>query len=119
MMAAIVADCMVRDAAGIGKLSIPVFSRGVTARTPAAIEPIALDVPVVCAGAQVRPNDILVGGLDGLLVLPPARVDDILFELDDLEKIEEELQRLIAGGASASTIEPVLKRKKVPRKKGA
>lgn len=111
-MAAIVADSFVRDATGLNRLTIPVCSRGITARIPVGMEPVALDVPVACAGAQVRPGDILVGGLDGVLVLPPTKIDDILVELEDIEKVEEELQRLIANGGSASDIAPVLKRKK-------
>lgn len=116
-LAAIITDSMVRDAAGMNGLSMPVYSRGITARIPVASEPIAMDVPVVCGGAQVRPGDIVVGGLDGVLVLPSSRVGEVLEELPDVEKVEAELQALIANGARASEIEPVLKRKKAPRAK--
>ncbi len=116
-LAAIVADSMVRDGAGMSQISLPVFSRGITARIPVGMEAMALDVPVVCAGAQVRPGDILVGGLDGLLVLPPSRLSDVFRELEDVEKAEAEMQALIASGASAAAIEPALKWKKTGHRK--
>jgi 4-hydroxy-4-methyl-2-oxoglutarate aldolase len=111
-LAAIVTDSKVRDGSGMNRLSIPIYARGITARLPVLVEPAAFDVPIVCGGAQVRPGDIVVGGYDGLLVLPPSRIEEALRELDDVERIEGELQRLIASGAPSSAIDPVLKRKK-------
>lgn len=116
-LAAMVTDSTVRDTGGMQELSMPVFARGPAVRLPMMMEPVALDVPVVCGGAQVRPGDALIGSEDGIVVVPEARVADVLFELEDAQACERELKRAIATGASLETIEAVLKRKKSPRQR--
>jgi 4-hydroxy-4-methyl-2-oxoglutarate aldolase len=114
-LAAVVTDSPVRDTAGIAKLSMPVFARGPAVRLPLNLEPVALDVPVTCGGAQVRPGDAVVGCEDGVLVVPEARVRDVLYQLEDVEKVEHELQNAIAQRRSIEEIEAILKRKKTLR----
>jgi len=111
----IVTDSMVRDRAGISAVDLPVFARGVTTRLPMSMEPIALDVPLVCAGAQVRPGDLVMADDDGVFVLPGSRVDDVLRELEEVEPIEKELQKAILARASIDSIEQLIKRKKARR----
>jgi regulator of RNase E activity RraA len=111
-LAACVTDSTVRDSAGMGQLDMPVYARGTAVRLPLNMEPIALDVPVFCGGAQVRPGDVVVGCEDGVLVLPGSRVEDVLYQLDDVEVCERDLGAAIARGASLEDIEAVLKRKK-------
>jgi 4-hydroxy-4-methyl-2-oxoglutarate aldolase len=114
-LTAIVTDSMVRDGAGMRGLDMPIFARGISARLPMTMEPVALDVPLVCAGAQVRPGDLLAADGDGVLVLPAARVDDILLELEDVEPIERSLQQAIAERAPLEVVEGLIKRKKARR----
>mgnify|MGYP000929595489 CR=1 FL=1 len=118
-IAAIVCDAPVRDYAGMGQLSIPVFCKGRSARMPLTTEAIAFDVPVMCAGAQVRPGDIVVGSSDGLLVVPGTRVDDILYQLDDMEQIETTLQAAIRDGRPLAEIEALAGKKKKLRARAA
>jgi len=91
---------------------MPVYARGTAVRLPLNMEPVALDVPVFCGGAQVRPGDAVVGCEDGVLVLPESRIDDVLYQLDDVEICERDLGSAITRGASLEEIEAVLKRKK-------
>ncbi|WP_181832826.1 RraA family protein [Bosea caraganae] len=114
-LAAMVTDSPVRDSVGIAAVSMPVYCRGAAVRIPVEMEPIALDVPVLCAGAQVRPQDIIVASEDGVIVLPQSRVDDVIYQADDIEPIEAKLQEAIAGGAPLSEIEALIKRKKQRR----
>jgi len=111
-LAACVTDSTVRDSAGMSELAMPVYARGTAVRLPLNMEPIALDVPVFCGGAQVRPGDVVAGCEDGVLVLPASRIDDVLYQLDDVEVCERDLGAAIARGASLEDIEAVLKRKK-------
>ena len=111
-LAACVTDSTVRDSAGMGELAMPVYARGTAVRLPLNMEPVALDVPVFCGGAQVRPGDAVVGCEDGVLVLPESRIDDVLYQLDDVETCERDLGSAITRGASLEEIEAVLKRKK-------
>lgn len=114
-LAAVVTDSPVRDTAGIGKLQMPVYARGPAVRLPLNYEPVALDVPVTCAGAQVRPGDAVVGSEDGVLVVPASRIRDLLYQLEDVEQVEGDLQQAIATRASIERIEAILKRKKTLR----
>jgi regulator of RNase E activity RraA len=111
-IAAIVLDAPVRDSVGMALVDMPIFSRGKSARLPVTTETVAFDVPIVCGGAQVRPGDIVVGGDDGVLVVPQARLDDLLFQLEDMEKIEETLQELIRKGGPLAEVEKFVKAKK-------
>jgi 4-hydroxy-4-methyl-2-oxoglutarate aldolase len=111
-VAAIVCDAPVRDYAGISALAMPVFSSGRSARMPVTTETVALDVPIVCGGAQVRVGDVIVGSNDGVLVLPKSRIDEVLYQLDDLEEIERTLQAAILAGRSLREIEELAGRKK-------
>ena len=115
-LAAIVTDSMVRDAAGLRALSMPVFARGTTARLRQTLEPVALDVPLLCAGALVRPGDIMVGGEDGLVVFPAVRLADVLYQLEDIVDFERDFQGAIEGRKSAADIRQITKRKKILRK---
>lgn len=112
-LAAMVTDSPVRDVTAIAALELPVFSRGTTMRLPLDIEPVALDVPVVCGGTQVRPGDLFVGCEDGALVVPQARVADIVGQLDSAVDVERDLAHAISSRAGVEAIEAVLKRKKL------
>jgi regulator of RNase E activity RraA len=114
-LAACVTDSTVRDSAGMSELAMPVYARGTAVRLPLNMEPVALDVPVFCGGAQVRPGDVVVGCEDGVLVLPQSRIDDVLYQLDDVEVCERDLGDAIRRRASLEEIEAVLKRKKALR----
>lgn len=114
-LAAVVTDSTVRDIAGIGELTLSVYARGAAVRLPLNMEPVALDVPVLCGGAQVRPGDIVIGCEDGVLVVPESRVPDVLYQLEDVEICERDLQQAIKSRASLDDIEAVLKRKKALR----
>ncbi|WP_426955664.1 RraA family protein [Muricoccus radiodurans] len=114
-LAAMVTDSTVRDSAGIAALPMPVYSAGTAVRLPMNIEPVALDVPLNCGGAQVRPGDVVVANEDGVLIIPAARLADVLHQAEDVLVIETALQAAIAGGAPLAEIEALVKRKKVPR----
>jgi regulator of RNase E activity RraA len=114
-LAAIVTDSPVRDSVGIAAVSMPVYARGGAVRIPLELEPIALDVPVICAGAQVRAGDIAVACEDGVIALPQSRIDDVIYQIDDIEPIEARVQEAIAARASLSEIEALIKRKKQRR----
>ncbi len=110
--AAVVCETPVRDLEEMAARTMPVFSRGVTARLPVSTDSIAADVAINCAGAQVRPGDIVVGSRDGIIVIPRSRLDDLLYQLEDIEEVEERLQAIINGGKSSKEVEAMLNIKK-------
>lgn len=109
---AIITDGRVRDANELRELAFPVFSRGVSARPPADLELVAVDVPIECGGAQLRPGDFVVADVDGVVVTPAAAVEPLVTEVQDLAVLEKEQEKAIEARAPLSEIQAVLARKK-------
>ena len=85
-----VIDASVRDTPQIQKLQFPVFSRGVTPSTTINHYRFAgSNIPVTCAGVQVRPGDIVVADMDGVAVVPADRAEEVLRKAQELDDIEQ------------------------------
>ena len=115
-LAGMVNDGRCRDFSEIRQLDMPVFCKGPTNRLPKDIELVGYGVPVSCGGAQVNPDDIIMGDDDGVLVIPEGSVDDVLHQAEDMALVEADLERAVRTGASDEAIAAVLARKKILRK---
>ena len=68
-IAGIVVDGYMRDLDGIKNLPMPVYARGVTPQGPYKNGPGEINVPISCGGQVVFPGDVIVGDMDGLVVV--------------------------------------------------
>lgn len=88
-MAALVCDAAVRDVAELRAIGMPVFARGISAAACVGRHvSVARGVELDCAGVRVRPGDYVVGGEDGVIVLPAERAAEVAafaLELDERE----------------------------------
>lgn len=77
--AGIVTDGGVRDHDAVAAVGIPVYARGAH---PAVLGrrhvPWDTDVAVACGGCTVLPGDVVVGDRDGVVVIPPALVEEVV-----------------------------------------
>ena len=77
--AGIVTDGGVRDHDAVAVVGLPVYSRGAH---PAVLGrrhvPWDADVTIACGGTTVQPGDVIVGDRDGVVVIPPALVEEVV-----------------------------------------
>ena len=77
--AGIVTDGGVRDYDTVASIDLPVYSRGAH---PAVLGrrhvPWDIDVTIACGGTTVQPGDIIVGDADGVIVIPPSLVEEVV-----------------------------------------
>src|SRR5947209_13765109 len=95
-LAGAVVDGGVRDTPQIARLQFPVFSRGIVPSTTVNHFRVAgKNVPVVCAGVPVRPADIIVADLDGVVVVPRENALEILKKAQQLDETEHSMYPFI------------------------
>nr|WP_309710417.1 fumarylacetoacetate hydrolase family protein [Pseudolysinimonas sp.] len=106
--AGIVTDGGIRDFATVAALDIPSFSAG---PHPAVLGrrhvPWETDVTVACGGATVQPGDVIVGDDDGVLVIPPHLVREVVVDSIEQEREERFIAQQVDGGASVKGLYPM------------
>src|ERR1700736_4854033 len=91
-LAGAVIDASIRDTPQIKRLQFPVFSRGIAPSTTINHYRFAgVNVPVLCAGVQVNPNDIIVADEDGVVVVPRAKAAEVLKKAQQLDDTEHQM----------------------------
>lgn len=99
--AGLVTDGGFRDVADIGALGFPAFQRqSAPPATPIALHAADLNQPIGCGGVAVYPGDIVVGGRDGVIVIPAHLANEIAEEAADVAAYEEFVAEKIAAGRS-------------------
>lgn len=112
-LAGLVTDGRVRDTTELRAMDFAVYAAGSATRPHApGLEIVAVDAPVHCGGASVRPGDLVFGDADGIVVSPQEAIADILAEAEDLNALELEQEKAIAAQVSLAEIGEILGRKK-------
>ncbi|WP_234683198.1 RraA family protein [Bradyrhizobium monzae] len=93
-----VIDGATRDTVQITEMGFPVFASHVSVSYPGKRGPGAVNVPVVLAGVTVNPGDLIVGDADGVMAIPPSRVETAVRNAEARMAKEAEIKRRLDGG---------------------
>lgn len=98
-IAGFVIDGLIRDLEGIRELGdFPVFARGVTPIGPLHRGPGEINCPVSAGGVVVHPGDVIVGDLNGVVVVPRTIADELLERLQAGSRKESDYVAAVAKG---------------------
>lgn len=102
----VIIDGAARDVDAVSELGFPVYARGVVPMT-ARNRNVQGDYncPVRIAGLLINPGDIVVADVNGVVVVPPGRAEEILAICIDMEKKEEEIIRRLRAGVSFKDVD--------------
>ena len=97
-----VLDGCVRDQVDITELGLPVFSRGYSQGGPTKKNPGKMNHPITCAGVSVNPGDLVMGGADGVTVVPRKLIEKVLDKAEEKAAYEVRREEVIAEYRRAS-----------------
>jgi 4-hydroxy-4-methyl-2-oxoglutarate aldolase len=94
----VVLDMGCRDAYEISEMRFPLWSRAISAKGTVKATIGSVNVPVVCAGVQVQPGDVVVADDDGVVIVPRASAETVAAAGQEREKKEAQSRARLEKG---------------------
>jgi regulator of RNase E activity RraA len=99
-LAGIVVDGGCRDVYGIREINFPLFARYIIPIAGAASKIFSTQIEINCGGVSVSPGDIVYGDDDGIVVINPEDVNEILETAENIQRIENKVLEKMEKGTS-------------------
>jgi len=94
----LIIDGGVRDVTDLEKMGFPVFCKAIHSKGCIKATLGSVNIPIVCAGAQVFPGDVVIADMDGVVVVPAAMADDVAEAAEKRQSLEGEKRARVAAG---------------------
>ncbi len=105
--AGVVTDGGFRDCPELRELDFAVYCQRPSAPTNLTRHHAAdIDLPIGCGGVGVYPGDVIVGDLEGVIVIPRALVDEVTAEAVEMTVFEDYVGMRVREGASTFGLYP-------------
>lgn len=97
-LAGAVVDGLIRDRDAIAGMPASFFARGVTPYARRGSDPGQSMTPILLGGVRVAPGDWIVADGDGVIVVPPTAIEEVLAKAEENARIEERIMARIRAG---------------------